>query len=98
MEYGNGDESMKKSVAVSVNEEKLSAIEMYLEQKNTTLAAELDKYVDQLYQKNVPQNVRDFIDMLSSKKPAVKRGSPRLPNQKSSLSSNSPLFAPCAAV
>lgn len=35
---------MKKSVAVSVNEEKLSAIEMYLEQKNTTLAAELDKY------------------------------------------------------
>lgn len=71
---------------------------MYLEQKNTTLAAELDKYVDQLYQKNVPQNVRDFIDMMSSKKPAVKRGSPRLPNQKSSLSSNSPLFAPCAAV
>ena len=86
---------MKKSVAVSVNEEKLSAIEMYLEQKNTTLAAELDKYVDQLYQTNVPQNVRD---MMSSKKPAVKRGSPRLPNQKSSLSSNSPLFAPCAAV
>ena len=52
---------MKRSVAVSVNEEKLSAIEMYLEQKNTTLAAELDKYVDQLYQKNVPQNVRDLL-------------------------------------
>ena len=72
MKYGNGDESMKKSVAVSVNEEKLSAIEMYLEQKNTTLAAELDKYVDQLYQKNVPQNVRDFIDMMSDRKPARK--------------------------
>ena len=76
MEYGNGDESMKKSVALSTNEEKLSAIEMYLEQKNTTLAAELDKYVDQLYQKNVPQNVRDFIDMMSSKKPSAKRGKP----------------------
>lgn len=37
---------MKKSISVSVNEEKLSAIEMYLEQKNTTLAAELDKYVE----------------------------------------------------
>jgi hypothetical protein len=36
---------MKRSVAVSVNEEKLSAIEMYLEQKNTTLAAELDNYI-----------------------------------------------------
>ena len=64
---------MKRSVAVSVNEEKLSAIEMYLEQKNTTLAAKLNKYVDQLYQKNVPQNVRDFIDMMSDRKPARKQ-------------------------
>lgn len=63
---------MKKSISVSVNEEKLSAIEMYLEQKNTTLTAELEKYSDQLYQKNVPQNVRDFIDMMSAKKPARK--------------------------
>ncbi len=63
---------MKKSITIVVNDEKLSAIEMYLEQKNTTLAAELDKYVEQLYQKNVPQNVRDFIDMMSAKKPARK--------------------------
>ena len=45
---------------------------MYLEQKNTTLAAELDKYIDQLYLKTVPQNVRDFIDMMSAKKPVRK--------------------------
>lgn len=63
---------MKKSVTVSVSEERLSAIEMYLEQKNTTLATELDKYIDQLYLKTVPQNVRDFIDMMSAKKPARK--------------------------
>ncbi len=63
---------MKKSLTVSVSEERLSAIEMYLEQKNTTLAAELDKYIDQLYLKTVPQNVRDFIDMMSAKKPARK--------------------------
>lgn len=63
---------MKKLVSVSVSEEKLSAIEMYLEQKNTTLSAELEKYVEQIYSKNVPQNVRDFIDMMSAKKPARK--------------------------
>ena len=63
---------MKKSVTVSVSEERLSAIGMYLEQKNTTLEAELDKYIDQLYLKTVPQNVRDFIDMMSAKKPARK--------------------------
>lgn len=67
---------MKKSVTVAVNEEKLSAIEMYLEQKNTTFAAELDKYVDQLYGKIVPQNVRDFIDIMSAKKPARKPKNP----------------------
>ena len=58
---------MKKSVTVNVNEKKLSAIEMYLEQKNTTLAAELEKYVDQLYGKVVPQNV------MSDRKPARKQ-------------------------
>ena len=63
---------MKRSVTVNVNEKKLSAIEMYLKQKNTTLAAELEKYVDQLYGKVVPQNVRDFIDMMSDRKPARK--------------------------
>lgn len=45
---------MKKLVSVLVSEEKLSAIEMYLEQKNTTLSAELEKYVEQIYSKNVP--------------------------------------------
>ena len=64
---------MKKSVTVNVNEKKLSAIEMYLEQKNTTLAAKLEKYVEQLYGKVVPQNVRDFIDMMSDRKPARKQ-------------------------
>lgn len=67
---------MKKSVTVSVNEKKLSAIEMYLEQKNTTLAAELEKYADQLYGKVVLQNVRDFIDMMSDRKPARKPKNP----------------------
>ncbi len=44
---------MKKTVSVQIPEQKLSAIEMYLEQKNSTLAAELDKYVEQLYGKVV---------------------------------------------
>ena len=73
---------MKRSVTVNVNEEKLSAIEMYLEQKSTTLAAELDKYIEQLYSKVVPQNVRDFIDMKSMKKPARKTRNTLLPKSE----------------
>jgi len=54
---------MKRSITVQIPEEKLSAIEMYLEQKDTTLAAELDKQVEQIYTKVVPQNVREYIEL-----------------------------------
>ena len=65
---------MKKSISVQISEEKLSAIEMYLEQKNTTLAAEMDKYVEQLYGKVVPQVVRDYIEkMARQQKPRQRR-------------------------
>ena len=59
---------MKRSITVQIPEEKLSAIEMYLEQKNTTLAAELDKQVEQIYAKVVPQNVREYIELTSKQK------------------------------
>lgn len=63
---------MKKSVAITISDERLAALEMYLEQKNIKLSDEIDKCIDGLYQKNVPQNVRDFIDMMSAKKACKK--------------------------
>lgn len=65
---------MKKNITVSIDEEKLSAIEMYLGQKDTTITAELDKFVELTYTKVVPQNVRDFIDMMADKKPERRTG------------------------
>ena len=59
---------MKKSVTVSINSEKLSALEMYLEQKNMKLSEELEKFSEQLYQKYVPSNVREFIELTAAKK------------------------------
>lgn len=63
---------MKKSVTVSVEAEKLTAMEMYLGQKNLKLSDELEKFADQLYQKYVPSNVREFIELTASKKPPRK--------------------------
>ena len=59
---------MKKSITVSINSEKLSALEMYLGQKNLKLSEELEKYSEQLYQKYVPSNVREFIELTALKK------------------------------
>ena len=54
---------MKKQISIGVESEKLSALNMYLEQKNMHLSDELDECIESLYQKNVPQSVRDFIDL-----------------------------------
>ena len=59
---------MKKSVTISIDSEKLSALEMYLGQKNMKLSDELEKFSEQLYQKYVPSNVREFIELTTAKK------------------------------
>ncbi|MBQ8350131.1 MAG: hypothetical protein IJY19_10935 [Ruminococcus sp.] len=63
---------MKKSVTVSVEAEKLAALEMYLGQKNMKLTEEFEKFSEQLYQKYVPSNVREFIELTAAKKPLKK--------------------------
>ena len=55
---------MKKStITISFDEERLSALKMYMEQKNVKLEDELEKAIENLYTKNVPAGVRGFIDM-----------------------------------
>ena len=63
---------MKKSVVVSIEAEKLVALEMYLGQKNMKLQEELERFSEQLYQKYVPSNVREFIELTAAKKPPKK--------------------------
>lgn len=65
---------MKNAITITLEPEKLSALTMYMEQKGSTLEDEFIKYAGQLYQKNVPQNVRDFIDMMAkqTEKPVKK--------------------------
>ena len=55
----------KTNISVAFDEEKLSALKMYLGQKNTTVEKELAKALDVLYGKTVPAGVREFIAMRS---------------------------------
>ena len=63
---------MKKNIIVTMENEKLSALKMYTEQKGTTVEEELTKYAEQMYAKTVPQNVRDYIDMMSRQQSSPK--------------------------
>ena len=57
---------MKKTTFnISFDEDKASALVLYLLQKGTTAEAELEKALDTLYSKTVPAGVREFIDMKS---------------------------------
>ena len=57
---------MKKTTFnVSFDEDKASALVLYLSQKGTSAEAELEKALDTIYSKTVPAGVREFIDMRS---------------------------------
>ena len=57
---------MKKTTFnISFDEDKASALVLYLSQKGTSAEAELERALDVLYGKTVPAGVREFIDMRS---------------------------------
>lgn len=53
----------KANIPVSYDSEKLNALRLYLKQKDLTLETELAKAVDSLYNRVVPQGVREFVEM-----------------------------------
>ena len=55
----------KATITISFDEEKLSALKMYMEQKGSDVESELEKSMESLYAKNVPAGVRTFIGMKS---------------------------------
>ena len=74
---------MKKTTFnISFDEDKASALVLYLSQKGAIVATELEKALDTLYTKTVPAGVRDFIDMKSgtvSSSAVPKARKPKLP-------------------
>ncbi len=67
----------KTNISIMYDDEKLSAIKLYMSQRDLDFKSELEKSVDSLYAKYVPANVREFIDMKSSQ---VKPPKPKKPN------------------
>ena len=53
----------KANITIAYDTEKLSALKLYLGQKNLSVEAELVAATDTLYIKTVPTNVRDFIEL-----------------------------------
>ena len=50
------------TVQVEYDSEKLEAIRFYLQDKNSTIKRELTDALDSVYKKNVPAQVREYIE------------------------------------
>jgi len=59
----------KTTVTVTFEEEKLTALKMYLEKNETNVEQELTKALENLYAKMVPSEVRKFFEMKSGIEP-----------------------------
>lgn len=72
----------KSSNSIMYDDEKLSAIRLYMSQRDLDFKEELEKSVDALYTKYVPANVREFIDMKTvlTKPPKPKKQKPQEEN------------------
>ena len=57
---------MKHNITVSFDEQKLSALKIYLQQKDKDVESELSKSIELLYEKTVPANVRNYIEFKGS--------------------------------
>lgn len=51
----------KATICISMDEEKLSAVKMYMDKKDADLDEAMAEQLERLYEKYVPANVRDFI-------------------------------------
>lgn len=52
----------EKEIKISFPEAKMEALEFFLGENNTTVADALKEQLDKIYEKNVPQQVKKFVE------------------------------------
>ena len=72
----------KSSISIMYDDEKLSAIKLYMSQRDLDFKEDLEKSVDSLYAKYVPANVREFIDMKGSQVKPPKLKKPKIESEE----------------
>ena len=72
----------KATVHITVEEEKLSAAKLYMEQKGLSFEKELEKAADVLYTKYVPTGVLEYLELSTGMKSAPKVKKPKESSSK----------------
>ena len=80
----------KTEITLSFDGEKLDALEFYLKKENTTVQKRMNEALTELYERIVPEAVREFLDRKAPpparpKRPAWKSPRRRRPDRKGKL-------------
>lgn len=69
----------KSEIVIAFDNERLDALEFYLKKENSSVQKQMDEALRQLYEKTVPEPVREYLD--SKAAPAAKPKRPPRPSQ-----------------
>ena len=69
----------KSEITLSFDSERMRALTIYLKMENTTVQEKIDEAMRQLYEKSVPEPVREFLDIVSA--PPSRPRRPSRPSQ-----------------
>ena len=69
----------KNEITLSFDGERMRALTIYLKMENTTVQEKMDEAMRQLYEKSVPEPVREYLDIISA--PAARPKRPPRPNR-----------------
>ena len=69
----------KNEITLSFDGERMRALTIYLKMENTKVQEKMDEAMRQLYEKSVPEPVREYLDIVSA--PAARSRRPSRPSQ-----------------
>lgn len=78
----------KHEITVSFDGERMDALTFYLKKENATVQGKMDEALRQLYEKSVPEPVREYLDAKSAPPARPKR--PARPSQPKSEQPKAP--------
>ncbi len=78
----------KHEITLSFDAERMRALTIYLKMENATVQEKMDEAMRQLYEKTVPEPVREYLDIISA--PAARPKRPARPSQTKGEPSKAP--------
>ncbi len=76
------------TVTIKFEEEKLGAVKQYMNKKDVKLEDEMNDFLEKLYEKHVPQAVREYIESRGEVPPVMKRSAQAQAASKEILNRN----------